>query len=302
MRPSQSSYLNRYQKRTTTALRNHIAIPESVIRESQRTNLQDSFLLSSSKRTQSRKRNKKSRHKSRKGSIRRRSSAGKENHNHTEDSENRFDNTDRLYLDPKEQLRNLRIDHVLAEDDPDEANENDSSMDSEKQIVHSVNSIDTFSASREDSEVLKGLDAVRQRFLTDKKNHFIKCQLLTLAEIRSKKGIKKKNNLLSYQEAYFKKRGVRPTIDDIVSLSNTLKIFGNRVHKLYDLMQRKKVLFFLRWKIKVFGYNYELMKQVNRHFEKTFQLSYKKAKRRKNDQKHKKIKKNSKQLNNFQNF
>lgn len=143
----------------------------------------------------------------------------------------------------------------------------------------SARSIDTFNDSQEDGETLKGLEAVRHAYLCDKRNHFLKCTMLTFAEIRSKKETKQTDRLLAYQEEFFKKRGKKPSIDDIISLGNAIKHFTNQVHKLYDMLNKKKISCFLKWKLMAFGYKKQLMKQLHFHFERKFELSYKRAKK-----------------------
>lgn len=145
-----------------------------------------------------------------------------------------------------------------------------------------VNSIETFSDTSDGGDRLKGLEAVRHAYLCDKKNHFLRCTMLTLAEKRSQKQVKQTDKLLAYQEQFFKRRGKKPTIDDIISLGNAIKKFSNCIHALYEKTNKKKISYFLKWKLTAFGFRKQLMKQLNSHFEEKFEKSYKRAKKRKN--------------------
>lgn len=146
----------------------------------------------------------------------------------------------------------------------------------------SANSIETFSSDSNNQvgDTLTGLEAVRHAFLSDKKNHFLRCTMLTLAAKRSKKQIKQTDKLLAYQHNFFKKRGKKPTIDDIIALGNAIKRFSNKIHQLYDITNKKKISAFLKWKLVAFGFRKQLMKQLNVHFEQKFESSYKRAKKR----------------------
>lgn len=84
--------------------------------------------------------------------------------------------------------------------------------------------------------------------------------VLTLAGKKSKREVKKSDKILNFQDHFFKKRGIQPTIDDIIVLSNTIKKFSNRLNMIYDWTQRKKVSYFLKWKLFSFGYKRELMR------------------------------------------
>ena len=103
--------------------------------------------------------------------------------------------------------------------------------------------------------------------------------MLTLAANRSRKEVKKTDKLLMFQQQFFSKRKIKPTIDDIICLGNTIKKFSNRMNMLYDWTQKKKVAYFLKWKLWAFGYQFELMRQVNSQFEKSFEMSYRKSKK-----------------------
>lgn len=146
-----------------------------------------------------------------------------------------------------------------------------------------ADSIGTFDSSlsnvNSEGELLQGLDAVRHAYLCDKNNHFLKCMMLSLAAKRSRKDVKKTDKLLQFQDMVFTKRKIKPTIDDIICLGNTIKKFSNRMNMLYDWTQKKKVACFLKWKLWAFGYQFELMRQVNSQFEKSFEMSYRKSKK-----------------------
>lgn len=173
-----------------------------------------------------------------------------------------------------EEARSNGIDMEVDTEGEEEAIEN---------IKRGVDSVGTFDSDKSDKnsdgEVMQGLDAVRHAYLCDKKNHFLKCMMLSLAAKRSKKDVKKTDKLMQFQTQFFERRKIKPTIDDIICLGNTIKKFSNRMNMLYDWTQKKKVAYFLKWKLYSFGYQHELMRQVNLYFEKGFELSYRKAKK-----------------------
>jgi hypothetical protein len=102
-----------------------------------------------------------------------------------------------------------------------------------------------------------------------------------LAAKRSKKNIQStsKDNLVQFQERFFQKRGIKPSIDDVIGLGNSIKKFSIRVHKLYNWTEKRKVTYFLRWKLNTFGYQRELIKQVNSQLEQKMTKKYIKAKK-----------------------
>ena len=86
----------------------------------------------------------------------------------------------------------------------------------EEDSLHSVKSVDTFVSTPENENVveqLTGLEAVRQAYLADNRNHFLKCMVHTLAEKKTKKLVQRNDKILNFQATFFIKRGIKPSID-----------------------------------------------------------------------------------------
>ena len=149
----------------------------------------------------------------------------------------------------------------------------------------SVNSVGTFEdSSVEDSREMlptgyTGLEAVKQAYMMDKRNHFLKCTMLTMTRLRSSRNTGNPDRMLVFQKQFFEERGIKPTLDDIITLSNLIKKFANQLTLVRSWASRKKVAFFLKWKLSTFGFKKELNKQVKTYFKKSLELGFKKERK-----------------------
>jgi len=141
------------------------------------------------------------------------------------------------------------------------------------------NSFSESNSSNTSHESLTGLEKVRNEYLNNKHNHTLKCALLTVAEKRSHKIFHQTNKALYFQQKFFERRGIKPSIDDVIGLSNTIRKFAFRLNKSLDSIQRKKISCFLKWKMSTFGYQNELMRAVNQSIQNKRKIIVKKQDR-----------------------
>lgn len=76
--------------------------------------------------------------------------------------------------------------------------------------------------------------------------------------------IKFSNNdiLFKIQQKYFERKGQKPSVEQLLKLGNTVKLFVKRVNKINDTINKKKYSSFLSWKLKTFGYQNEIKRKV----------------------------------------
>lgn len=132
----------------------------------------------------------------------------------------------------------LANNNTSDDDEDDQEGSYISTSEDEESSKLSPNSVGTFtdSSEGEGKENLKGLEAVRIAYLADKKNHLLKCMMLDLAGKRSQKQDIPivKDSLVEFQEKFFKRRGIKPNIDDVIRLGNAIKKFSIQANRMYN--------------------------------------------------------------------